>query len=83
LLVTLTAATGQTLSGATWTLPANASAESTTGAALPTGVTLPAGTTTTSFVLIRNGGTSVQLPIVVQGSFGQWRTFVGGGASAW
>lgn len=83
LLVTLTAATGQTMSGITWTLPANASAESTTGTALPTGVTLPAGTTSTSFMLIRNSGAPVTFPIVVHGSFGQRLTFVGGGANAW
>lgn len=83
LQVTLTAATGQTISGVAWTLPANASAESTTGTPLPTGVTLPAGMTSTSFVLIRHSGESVTLPIVVNGTFGQWRTLVGGGPNAW
>ena len=83
LTVTITAAAGQTMSSLAWTLPSNASALSLTGTSLPTGVTLPAGTTTTSFVLVRNSGTSVTLPITVNGSFSPWKTFVGGGPNAW
>src|SRR5262249_53485873 len=83
LQVTITAAASQTMSSLAWTLPATASAETTGGVALPTGVTLPAGTTTTSFVLIRNSGASATLPLVATGSFGTWRTFVGGGPNAW
>ena len=83
LLVVVTARPGETIQGIDWTLPANATAETTTGTPLPTGITAPAGTTSVSFVLRRTGGTSVTLPLLVRGSFGQWRTFVGGGENAW
>lgn len=83
LRVILTARSGQTLSRLDWALPVNASAEALDGTRLPTGVSLPAGTATTSFHLKRLSGQSVFLPIVVTGSFGTWRTFVGGGPGAW
>jgi plastocyanin len=83
LLVTVSARPGQTLDRLAWTLPANAIAETVGGEALPTGIILPAGTSSTTFRLRRVSGQSVTLPIVVTGSFGTWRTFVGGGPSAW
>src|SRR5262249_10095850 len=83
LLVTVTARPGDTLQRIDWTLPANATAETTGGVQLPTGVTPPSGATSTTFVLRRTSGTAVTLPIVVRGSFGQWATFVGGGPDAW
>jgi plastocyanin len=83
LQVVVSAPAGQTLDRLAWTLPANAAAETLGGAALPTGIALPPGTTSTTFILRRVGGQSVTLPIVVTGSFGTWRTFVGGGPSAW
>jgi len=83
LQVVMTATAGQTLQGLDWTLPAYASAETTGGTALPTGLTLAAGSTSATFIVVRTSGTSVTLAIVVRGSFGQRRTFVGGGPSAW
>ncbi len=82
LRVTITARSGQTLQRLDWTLPANAAAEALDGTALPTGLTLSAGSTSAVFNLRRVRGQSVHLPIVVTGSFGTWRTFVGGGPAA-
>jgi hypothetical protein len=79
----VTARTGETLQRLDWTLPDNARVEAADGTPLPSGLTLPAGSTSASFVLVRTGGTSVTLPIVVTGSFGTWRAFVGGGPNAW
>lgn len=83
LLVTVAARPGQTLERLAWTVPANAVAETLSGDSLPTGLTLPAGTSTTTFRLRRVSGQSVHLSIVITGSFGSWRTFVGGGPAAW
>ena len=82
LRVTITARSGQTIQRLDWTLPANAAAEALDGTALPTGLTLPAGATSAVFNLRRVSGQAVHLPIVVTGSFGTWRTFVGGGPAA-
>jgi len=83
LRVTIAARSGQTLQRLEWALPANASAEALDGTRLPTGISLPAGSTSAVFDLRRLSGQSVTLPIVVTGSFGTWRTFVGGGPNAW
>jgi hypothetical protein len=82
LLVTVTARPGQTLQRLDWAQPPNARVEAQDSTPLPTGLALSPGTTSATFVLIRTGGTSVTLPFTVTGSFGTWRTFVGGGPSA-
>lgn len=84
LLVTLTARQGQTIQRLDWTLPTNATAESLDGTPLPTGFVVPTGVqaSSVSFYLRRTSGTSLTLPITVTGSFGTWRTFVGGGPGA-
>jgi plastocyanin len=83
LQVVITARSGQTLQRLDWTLPPNAAATALDGTSLPTGLTLPAGATSATFQLRRLSGQSVHLPIVATGSFGTWRTFVGGGPNAW
>jgi plastocyanin len=83
LRIVVTARPGQTLQRLDWTLPANASATALDGTALPTGLSLPAGATSATFQLRRLSGQSVHLPITATGSFGTWRTFVGGGPDAW
>jgi hypothetical protein len=82
LRVTVSARPGQTISRLDWTVPANASVEALDGTPLPTGITLPAGSTSAVFNLRRLSGQGVHLPITATGSFGTWRTFVGGGPAA-
>lgn len=83
LRVTMDAPAGQTISQILWMTPPNAVAESLAGCALPQGVTLPANAQSFSFYLRRLTGQTVTLPVLVCGSFGTWRTFIGGGNAAW
>jgi sugar lactone lactonase YvrE len=82
LLVTAYARTGTTLQRLDWTPPPNARVQALDGTVLDSGLTLPPGATTTTFILIRTGGTSVTLPITATGSFGSCQTFGGGGPDA-
>jgi hypothetical protein len=83
LRITMDAPAGHTLQQVSWSVPANAVAEAPNGCGLPTGVILPAGTQSFSFYLRRLSGEAVTLPALVTGSFGTWRTFIGGGRDAW
>jgi subtilisin family serine protease len=84
LLVVVTARPGDLIQRIDWTLPANATAETTTGTPLPTGIVATGnGVQSTSFILRRTGGSAATLPMVVRGTFGQWNTFAGGGPNAW
>lgn len=83
LRVQVAAAAGHTLQSLAWTLPANATVESASGAPLPTGLTLPAGATSTEFYMVKTSGSAATLSFEVRGSFGLWKTFVGGGPNAW
>jgi beta-glucanase (GH16 family) len=83
LLVSVTPRAGQTIDRLDWTVPANAAVEALDGTPLPDGLTLAPGAAGASFSVRRLSRQSVTLPIVVSGSFGTWRTFVGGGPDAW
>ena len=45
-------------------------------------VNLPAGTDQVSFNVKRDGPGAITVPLVVTDVCGEWRTFVGGGATA-
>jgi len=83
LLVSVAPRAGQTIERLDWAVPVNAAVEALDGTRLPDGLTLPPGAAGASFYVRRLSGQSVTLPIVVNGSFGTWRTFVGGGPDAW
>jgi len=84
LLVTVTATGNGTLTNVQWTPSPNVSVESADGTPFTGGVlTLPAGSKTATFYVRRVSGVTVTLPLTLNGSFGTWRTFVGGGPDAW
>jgi hypothetical protein len=76
-------ATGK-LQQITWPPSPNISVEDAAGAPIAGGVlTLPAVSSTATFFVHRLSGTTATLPLTLTGSFGTWRTFVGGGPDAW
>ena len=84
LLVTVTATGSGTLTNVQWTPSPNVSVESADGTPFTGGViNLPAGSKTATFYVRRVSGITVTLPLTLNGSFGTWRTFVGGGQDAW
>jgi hypothetical protein len=67
-----------------WTPSPNVAVEDGAGTPIVGGaLTLPANTSGASFYVRRLSGTSVTVPLTLTGSFGTWRTFVGGGPEAW
>jgi len=46
-------------------------------------LTPPANSTRPTFILRRLGTGSLTVPLTIDGTFGTWRTFVGGGPNAW
>jgi hypothetical protein len=73
-----------TLQSVTWTPAANFEIDDGSGAPIPNGrYVLPPGVSGVVMFLRRLSGTSVTVPLTLTGSFGTWRTFVGGGPSAW
>jgi hypothetical protein len=84
LQVTVAATGNGTLTNVQWTPSPNVSVESADGTPFTGGViNLPAGSRTATFYVRRVSGTTVTLPLTLNGSFGTWRTFVGGGPDAW
>jgi len=73
-----------TLQSVSWTPAASFAIEDANGTAIGGGVlTLPANSSTSVFYLRKVSGASVTVPLTLTGSFGTWRTFVGGGQNAW
>jgi hypothetical protein len=67
-----------------WTPAATFAIEDANGIAYSGGVvSVPANTSSVELYLHKLSGTSVTVPLTATGSFGTWRTLVGGGSSAW
>jgi len=67
-----------------WTAAPNLVVEDAAGTPLTDGVLiLPSNSSVALFYVRRLSGTTATLPLTLTGSFGTWRTFVGGGPDAW
>jgi hypothetical protein len=67
-----------------WTPSPQFAVEDAAGTPINGGIlTLPPGSRSASFYVRKVSGTSLTVPVTLTGSFGTWRTFVGGGPDAW
>lgn len=77
-------AAGGTLQRVSWTPASTFAIEDDNGTAYGGGVlTVPANAISAELYLRKLSSTSVSVPLTVTGSFGTWRTLLGGGSSAW
>jgi hypothetical protein len=82
LAVTVTAL--GTMQQIAWTPSPNVAVEDAVGRPYAgTSISLPTNSRSVVFYVRRLEGNSATLPLTLTGSFGTWRTFVGGGANAW